>query len=57
VSQYYTAFSKARPDPAETWDQVTRLLAKGPVPSACDLFGGGPGAALTSRRRVRTWAG
>lgn len=46
-----------RPDPAETWDQVTRLLAKGPVPSACDLFGGGPGAAVTARRRVRTWAG
>ena len=39
VSQYFTKFAMIKPDPAQTWDVVAKLIGSNqPVP-ACSLFG------------------
>jgi hypothetical protein len=56
VSQNYTEFAMIRPDPAKTWDLITKFSGGKEIPPACNLFGTSETDAVSTDQRP-TWAG
>ena len=56
VSQNYTEFSMTRPDPAKTWDLVTKFADGKEIPQGCNLFGRSEKTAARNET-APTWEG